>query len=224
MPNHVTNRISKTVADLLRNEDGEVDFNSIIPMPESLSSPDPQQLESRAKAALGLYVMPSGEQSGLAELTDRMEIMNTAKLMFKPLEKDQIDLLIQAITNIRDHGFAYWHPWACHHWGTKWGVYNVEEKGDFVTFDTAWSHPQPVFLKLSELNPDLTIKVEYADEDTGSNCGTIIYRAGSVVSEEIAPRWDQLDEAGKRFWQRFALSITDPDNIEDRLAEYEEDE
>lgn len=222
MPNHVTNKISIEVAELLSGEDREIDFNKIIPMPGSLFDPDPQQFEYRAKAALGLFKNPYTEDKGLSDITNRIVLNGVLEGLFKPIEESQIELLIQAIINIKEHGFAYWRPWAVHNWGTKWGAYNVDNCDSFVTFQTAWSHPKPVFLRLSELNPELEIKVEYADEDIGSNCGTIIYKAGAAISVECAPKWNSLDADGKEYWQRFALSITDPDNIEGRMREYAE--
>ena len=37
-------------------------------------------------------------------------------------------------------------------------------------FSTAWSTPEPIFLALSSLLPEMYIVVRYADEDIGSNC------------------------------------------------------
>lgn len=226
MPNHVTNKISAEVAQLLASEDRQIDFNRVIPMPVSLHDPDPQQMESRAKAALGMFKEPTGEPESLSDLTDRMELSTTIKGLFKPIERESIGLLIQAIQNIAEYGFAYWYPWAVHNWGTKWNAYEVESDGDFVTFQTAWAHPEPVFLKLSAENPEISIKVEYADEDIGSNCGTVVYKAGAIEQQDIAPNWNTMSDGEKDHWRRFALGLTDPENVEERIAEYalEDDE
>ena len=58
MPNHITNIVTIEVADMLKSEKSQIDFNSIIPMPKSLSDPDPQLMEYRAHAALGLVEKP----------------------------------------------------------------------------------------------------------------------------------------------------------------------
>lgn len=224
MPNHVTNKISLDVAKLFTNSEGDIDFNIVLPMPESLVTPDPQQMESRAKAAMGLFQRPSLAHGFLGALSDQLDMQKFIDGMFKPIADKDINLLIQAIQNIRDYGFAYWYPWACVNWGTKWNAYQTEINDSFCTFQTAWSHPKAVFLKLSEIHPDIEIAVEYADEDLGSNCGTVRYRAGVLVSQNIAPSWSALDSEGKNHWRRFALSLTDPENINERMAEIAEEE
>lgn len=213
MPNHVTNKISKEVAALLKNDGGDIDFNVITPMPKQLIDPDPQQMDVRTKAVMGLF---SKSNSGL----ESIEIDTAIRLMFEPLKADQVDLLISAIRNIHLYGFTHWYPWANRFWGTKWNAYNHHVYDEFETFDTAWSCPIPIFIKLSELNPKLTIMVEYADEDSGSNCGTIVYKNGELISSHTSPQWSTLDNAEKEYWLRFALGLTDPDNIDERLADY----
>ena len=56
-------------------------------------------------------------------------------------------------------------------WGTKWNSYDLSFKDNVFTFDTAWSTPFLVIERLSQIFPDVLIKVKYADEDIGSNCG-----------------------------------------------------
>ena len=224
MPNHITNKISLDVAKLLTNSEGSIDFNLVLPMPESLMNPDPQQMEIRAKAAMGLLKQHPIDQSALECLSHHSKMRLATEGMFEPIDNEKINLLIQAIENLRDHGFVYWYPWAIKNWGTKWNAYSVEFGNRFCTFQTAWSHPAPVFKKLSEMNPDIEITVEYADEDIGSNCGIVTYSGGRVLSENIAPNWNGLNEELRDNWIRFALSITDPENIEERMAEYAEEQ
>lgn len=45
-----------------------------------------------------------------------------------------------------------------------------------LEFKTAWSTPEPVFLKLAEQYPDLVINIDYADEDMYYNCICGSYR------------------------------------------------
>ena len=79
------------------------------------------------------------------------------------------------------YGDLNWYDWSYEHWGTKWNACDPKvEHSDMVcdgtneariTFDTAWSAPIPVFEALAKQYPDLSIVVNYADEDYGSNCG-----------------------------------------------------
>ena len=48
-------------------------------------------------------------------------------------------------------------------------------------FETAWSNPEPIMLKLSEMYPEATIEHWWADEDMGSNDGYRVYRGGKIV-------------------------------------------
>jgi len=47
-----------------------------------------------------------------------------------------------------------------------------------LEFETAWSTPEPVIIELSDMYPDITFIVEYADEDIGSNCGRYTLKGG----------------------------------------------
>ena len=72
----------------------------------------------------------------------------------------------------------YWYEWHCHYWGTKWNSYEGEFYGESpdklrFSFLTAWSVPQPIFEELVRKFHNVKIKVEYADEDYGNNCGIL---------------------------------------------------
>ena len=61
-------------------------------------------------------------------------------------------------------------------------AYSNEQKAeDTIIFETAWSNPEPVMLKLSEMYPEATIEHWWADEDMGSNDGYRVYRGGEIV-------------------------------------------
>ena len=62
-------------------------------------------------------------------------------------------------------GGLNWYDWCTANWGTKWGAYDFNRlDGNSVSFDTAWSPPEPVIEKLSEMFPDVHITHEYFDE------------------------------------------------------------
>ena len=53
-----------------------------------------------------------------------------------------------AIDNLEKYGFQDWYNWSIHNWGTKWDACNSHIESDdedyiFITFDTAWSPPEP---------------------------------------------------------------------------------
>ena len=65
-----------------------------------------------------------------------------------------------------DFRMPKWWDWRIQNWGTKWNVSNVDvvaEDSDSIEFefDTAWSPPEPIILKLREDFPDVSISAFY---------------------------------------------------------------
>lgn len=95
----------------------------------------------------------------------------------------------------KEDGPDHWYNWRLKHWETKWNAYDQKDCGDrMFIFETAWSHPAPIFTKLSEQFPKLKFKVRYADEDRGRNLMSLVYEAGIVTDftpkkalEEFSP-------------------------------------
>jgi len=82
-------------------------------------------------------------------------------------------------------GYDNWYDWCCHNWGTKWNAYDIiNDNPDCICFNTAWSAPIPVILKLSEIFPKITFTLKYADEDLGQNCGTVTFKNGMIIEEQ----------------------------------------
>jgi len=73
--------------------------------------------------------------------------------------------------NAEKYGYTDWYPWANHYWGTKWGAYNghADHTPGRITadFQSAWSPPDPVIKKLSELYPEVTVQHKFIDEGYG---------------------------------------------------------
>ena len=86
---------------------------------------------------------------------------NTAEMQtdeYKAIEK----------TAVETTGHANWYSWRLENWGTKWNAYHTQlnHQDDFLelTFDTAWSCPEPIFQSLSEQFPSLKFKGYALDE------------------------------------------------------------
>lgn len=73
------------------------------------------------------------------------------------------------------------YDWCIKHWGTKWNAYDIGFGYDDICFCTAWNTPLPIWAELSKRFPELYLEVEYADEDRGSNCGTLTYLNGELI-------------------------------------------
>lgn len=77
-----------------------------------------------------------------------------------------------------------WYDWSVENWGTKWNCYEQEHSHNGFLFQTAWSTPLQALESLSNAFPDVKITVQYADEDTGNNCGTYVLENGSIIENE----------------------------------------
>jgi len=83
---------------------------------------------------------------------------------------------------------ADWYSWCCHHWGTKWGAYDVE---DWIRISdsmwtlfyyTAWSPANAFYLHISTRYPDIVFKQEFADEG-GNYVGFNTIQDGKMINE-----------------------------------------
>ena len=96
---------------------------------------------------------------------------------------------IKGFFNIKRYKARDWYDWSIENWGTKWNAGDTIVDNETIEFETAWSTPVPVFVELSKRLKDITITVDYADEDIGSNCGTLEILNGEVTeSKPETPR------------------------------------
>jgi len=208
MPNHITNIVkiegdSKRITKLrslikgetsidLKNKQEDIlriiDFNKIMPMPESLRITSGSNVDN----AINVLTNNMAEFSKMLDWqwVKELKLKNAEEVkehISKGLSQESIDEGKLAIENISKYGYKDWYQWSIANWGTKWNAYDqyIISENEF-SFDTAWSMPFPIFEKLSSMFPELTIIVTYADEDIGSNCGRLTFCGGSVI-DEYAP-------------------------------------
>lgn len=206
MPNHITNKVSAPshVLRSLINAEGHIDFNTVAPFtglfPYNGVAAD---AETCAEAICG---EPLHEHPLIGSLQrasrERANVMS--------LRDESFEQFIQMLRNKRSTGYFHSMDFARDKWGTKWNAYSQSidlEEGQ-LSFDTAWACPVPVFEALSLLHPSESITVTYADEDIGSNCGTLTFLNGAVSAQDLAPRWDEMSEADQKKWAAFAIEVT----------------
>ena len=105
----------------------------------------------------------------------------TIRYAMKKKELDEaLGDYIKGFFNIKRYGERDWYQWSISHWGTKWNAYEDIITNGYIEFQTAWSTPVPVFVELSKRLKDVEINVDYADEDIGSNCGSLLIVNGEV--------------------------------------------
>jgi len=178
MPNWVTNIIllegdAKQIEALkehVKSEESEFDFNKIIPMPEELSVTGSTQY---ADKFLEKYKNAPMQEIILERLDQSIEyFLYEIECAGDKLTEKDINATKQMVHNYFKYGYTYWYDWHIDMWGTKWEADGASADGDCISFNTAWSTPEPVIRELSKLYPKVIIKVNYADEDLGVNCGT----------------------------------------------------
>lgn len=213
MPNWVTTKIksSPQVIQALVNEQGHVDFSRIIKFEGSFEW-DGVRVSAETLA----------EKVVNAELSDHpllrpLEEYNRARASLKDLDDEGFEQFVQMLRNHRATGYFHTMDFAREAWGTKWNACDSTHDVDAGTarFDTAWSFPAPVMLKLSEAFPGDEIAIEYADEDIGSNCGRMTLKAGAVVEQDIAGSWRDMSDADRERWSAFAYQVKGWDPEED---------
>ena len=82
-----------------------------------------------------------------------------------------------------DRPWFDWYEWHIANWGTKWNAYEgytiIGKTQLTFVFNTAWCIPIQIYSLLGALcvKSGYSMEVRYADEDYGSNCGTLTYNA-----------------------------------------------
>jgi hypothetical protein len=112
----------------------------------------------------------------------------------KPLSQSMSDEMI------RKFGTNNWYSWCIENWDTKWNSNNTIIDDNTLLFETAWSHPEKVILKLSQLLPNSVIEVQYADEDIGVNCGEYSIKNGEILSEKVFANDEEARAFANELW------------------------
>ena len=214
MPNHVTNKVSAPahVLKALINESGVIDFKTILPFRGQFAW---NGIDCAAEeAAAVITAQPLDDHPLIASLQQS----NRSRVDVLKLSDEGFEQLVQMLRNKRSCGHFNTLDFARDVWGTKWNAYDqvINLDASELSFDTAWSCPMPVLQELSKRHPDEEITVRYADEDLGSNCGTVRLKAGETVSFEVAGRWADMSEQDRLQWKAWARDLKGwPEDEED---------
>jgi hypothetical protein len=198
MPNWVKSKLTfngnkSLIDDLFKSiqkveENGDItyiDFNTIIPMPDSL-----RETPSSSQIDLGIEILlykRSGKEDELKKYLGYTwvlkENVTTIDEFIKMAESKQMFNLKdceKALENLEKYGHKDWYSWSIENWGTKWNSSDTYRDDNYLEFYTAWSLPEPIIFELSKMFPKIQIGVEFADEDIGSNCGKFIIENGII--------------------------------------------
>ena len=216
MPNHITNIVKvlnlgnstiEQVREKILNDKGDIDFNVVFDMPKCLKDFNPHSgVITTANAKMQIRLIGNPLLGGL-ERENRERALRESE----SLSEEDKALVQRCIDNFKESGFVYWRDWTRENWGTKWNAYGQKVNNDCFKFDTAWTHPEKVINKISKSLPDVEFSIQYADEDTGSNCGSYIVKNGVRSFEDIAPSWGSMSIDQKRKYTEFAFRICNPE-------------
>lgn len=197
MPNNVRNLVRfsgsdddvRSLMNRIQNDDlgyGTIDFDKVIHMPESLNIEDGS---IKADALKCYHAKTSYSRYFIGK--DILE-----KYPGKKLE-DLRELGRQYLKNKHDYGFMTWHEWRVANWGTKWNAYcqsAKNERNPGLDFATAWCPPHQIISEIARTNPSISIVHEWADENTGVNCGRRRYQNGSLVENYMPERGEEAEK------------------------------
>lgn len=196
----------KRIDDLLKSvkgEDSVLDFNKIIPMPESLNIECGSRTDRGLKAYkdfVYVYTFAGTEEKDLLNIPKEKE---AAFLRVRQdIRRDEWELGRTAFQNEQKYGAPTWYQWAVAAWGTKWSAYNAEIVEDnTIIFNTAWSRAMPVIQKLAENFPDIRFEYCWADEDLGINTGRVELENGEIIHDEFfEPQSKEAYELAAELW------------------------
>jgi hypothetical protein len=218
MPNHITN-IVITDIDLSKyksegiDEDTkkpyklDFDFNKIIPMSDSLHMKNFHSgIETWVKICTGQINFEPAENPtiDIKEFTSRLESSTAIQTIkgknnrknVKDFDDKEFEAFIQAIKNYREYGYMSWYEWSIDNWGTKWNAYGVKKIEGFLSFDTAWAHPELIFKKLSSFHPEEKIQVLHNDEGS-SEIYLSTYKSGELIEKKEIGNFGYHDDEEK---------------------------
>ena len=119
---------------------------------------------------------------------------------------------------------ANWYAWRCENWGTKWDVdldgLELESEDGTATisgwFDSAWSPPTSAYETFCDENPDCSITAFYEE---GGCCFV-----GKWDNESGDDYHEYADATSETIGSMVPKYLVDEFELDQRLAEYEEDE
>ena len=172
------------------NDFSVIDAQRFIPRPKSLD------ITSGTSVDYGLAILKS-EQEGDHTQLDEIKRYPWAKKTWS--RKTLINFMIKnkyadieqakiALENIKKYGCKDWYEWDINNWGTKWNfcdatVTEFFEDGELVYhFETAWSPPIPVIIKMGEMFPQLRFELDYIEEGMAFK-GTLIIDKGKIIKD-----------------------------------------
>jgi len=131
----------------------------------------------------------------------------------KPEGWDDLSSAEQLAHNLKFTG-RNWYDWNVTNWGTKWDACDTyigrdNDLNASVSFQTAWSPPEPIFRAIVEQFPNLTFDISYEEEQGWG--GEL---SGSNGELSLVKEWD-IPNSHSDYVER--------DNVDGCICSYEDD-
>lgn len=176
--------------DTNKEEEMLFDFDKIVPMPKELMITSGSNVDN----CRDIILAEKGDLTAIEKMLShpwvREKIMTKEQLLDHlktKVKAEDMEEAKQSFINEEKYGAKDWYDWSRDNWGTKWNAARptlCESSRRLVyQFDTAWAPPLPVIKKLSELFPNVTIKIKFYEMGVGFQ-GTYIFKAGKILSSE----------------------------------------
>jgi hypothetical protein len=192
MPNWCNNYLSikgprvHEVLSAIAGENGAMDLEKIVPMPEALKETEANFEEDFAMACakddLSSYrdmpCVKSGEVATMRQLAARSRVDFENAVAYGK----------QLLQNLQQYGAATWYDWSCQNWGCKWNtrdswVDEHLETSAIVVFYTPWGPPTFAIRALARKFPDHSFKITYADFEGGTR-GVLEVKGEEIIRNE----------------------------------------
>ena len=169
-------------------EELQIDFNKIIPIPESIN------IESDGLGELAHELLFGGIDTecyqntyeGLLEcFNDTYNRHESFAALDIDLQKEGIDLALKYQKNIDKYDYAYLADWTIGNWETNKNAYgqnDVRNTANTIYFLTANCPPINLILELSRLFPAVQLQLLYTNVDTPWITGRISLTNGKFIS------------------------------------------
>lgn len=172
MPNYCYNRLfaKKAFIDKYLDNDGNFNFNKLIPMPESYKD---VEYSTDVYASVYRYVVKVKKDLDLwNRIAEDPFLLDKKGSLYangdSTLNRYDEEMAKKAVSNYNKYGSLTWYEWANKHWGVKWNASNtkviaINDDNECIQFITAWRPPYGVIKALRAINPEL--KWFYRTED-----------------------------------------------------------
>jgi hypothetical protein len=173
MPNWITNNVElrgnkrqvEAILEFVKSDEREFDFNKIAPIPKEL-----ENTQAPTKIISQKEYDEQEERLARGELTESEKSWGISRGLTLELSMEYK----------KRFGDDNWYDWQCSNWGTKWNI-----SDNVISFNTAWSAPEPIFVALSEKFPEVEFFIQFADEDFGHNVGEVSLIGGDEIDSNI---------------------------------------